>query len=809
MKESGMLKKRVTFVLAIIISLTNLLSGQVLVRVRPAEKESNFSSRESQPSLNFTQQASPTNGANVTSIDQILDKYVQAIGGVAAIKAITSRVMRGTITAPAYKITGTVEVYAKAPNKLLTEIKAPILGTTRTGFDGAVAWEEESGEVKEVPGFTKRDADFYLPLKIRDLYPKMEFKGTEKVGTTEAYRLDAPRGGNPKRWYFAAGTGLLIHTEVRDGQGKLVSSEDFEDYRPVDGIKIPFTTHQLDDGLETVTNLTEVRHNVPIDDAKFRRPAAKKASVVLSPAEQMAAAQLNADTIREVTTTLASREMEGRGMAQPGGERAAKFLAEKFTNLGLKPGGDASTYLQRMKIRIQTPQPDTSFKVGDKVFKFKTDFGIAQPTPMSDAMGASGDLVFVGYAVVSDELKRDDLAGVDVKGKIVMVLSGAPKNVEAVVWEREAAQRVVYGRLIQKGAIGFVVTYEGDMSHFPTAAAAISNRNVTPADPMTKPTTPAARWSIELLADEFHVPPSVLISESAAERILDAKGMSFTKLKQKAEAGDLVSRDLKVQASILPRFKHEEGTSSNVIGVIEGSDAKLNEEAVVFTAHYDAFGIDTEGTIYPGAADNALGVGKLVAIAEVLAKMNPKPRRSIIFIATTGEEYGDLGAEYWLNHSKWPTTKLAADINYDGSILEVWGKLGFLLDFGFSYSELDEVVKGVAVASNIEIVPDPLPEEGFFLRSDHYTFVKRGIPALFLSGGPAQDPQSLIERAQKWQATSYHMPTDTVQPDWNWEGARMAATLGLIIGMRIANQEAMPAWKPDSPYNHPRGTNPR
>lgn len=148
-------------------------------------------------------------------------------------------------------------------------------------------------------------------------------------------------------------------------------------------------------------------------------------------------------------------------------------------------------------------------------------------------------------------------------------------------------------------------------------------------------------------------------------------------------------------------------------------------------------GIDTEGTIYLGAADNALGVGKLVALTEVFAKMNPKPRRSIVFMATTGEEYGDLGAEYWLKHPTWPLEKVSANINYDGSILEVWGKLGFLLDFGFGYSDLNEVIRGVAAASDIEIVPDPVPEEGFFFRSDHYAFIKKGIPALFLTGGLA------------------------------------------------------------------------
>jgi len=549
-------------------------------------------------------------------------------------------------------------------------------------------------------------------------------------------------------------------------------------------------------------NLSGISAQVPVDKAKLEKRVFRNS---LSIAERRAARQLKAATIREVTTALASREMEGRGMAQPGRDRAAKYLGDRFARIGLKPGGDASTYYQQIKLKIETPQPETSFKVGNNVFKFKKDFALANPPSPSELKNVNAPLVFVGYGVVSGELKRDDLAGIDVKGKIVMVLSGKPKNVDAAVWDRESKQRVVFGRLIAKGAAGFVVTYEGEMSRFPVVAAYVSNRSVSLADP-SAPQSSAARWSIELLADEFKVPPSVLISDSTALKIFGTQGQTFAQVKQRAEAGEFVSRDLGLLASISPRIKHEEGTSSNVIGVIEGSDAKLKNEAIVYTAHYDAFGIDTEGTIYPGAADNALGVGKLVAMAEVFARLTPKPRRSIIFIATTGEEYGDLGTEHWLQHPTWPLEKVAANINYDGSILEVWGKLAFILDLGFNHSDLNEVIKKVADASDIVVVPDPVPEEGFFYRSDHYAFIKKGIPALFLSGGPAEDPQVLIARAQKWETTHYHMPTDTVQPDWNWQGARQLAVLGLITGRRIANQESMPAWKADSPYNRPRGT---
>lgn len=215
--------------------------------------------------------------AQTPTIDRILDKYVQFVGGKAAVQAITSRVMKGTISAPALGTNpiGSIEIYAKAPNKELTLISTSVFGNSKIGFNGTAAWNEENGTVKDMPGFSKREADFYLPFKLHEIYPKIEFKGKEKIGSAEAYRLEAPRGGTPKRWYFDAESGSLLRTEVRDAEGKLVSSEDYEDYRAVDGVKIAFTTRRLEGGLEAVIKLTEVKQNVQIDDAKFDKPTTK------------------------------------------------------------------------------------------------------------------------------------------------------------------------------------------------------------------------------------------------------------------------------------------------------------------------------------------------------------------------------------------------------------------------------------------------------------------------------------------------------------------------------------------------------
>ncbi len=509
----------------------------------------------------------------------------------------------------------------------------------------------------------------------------------------------------------------------------------------------------------------------------------------LSSVEQSAASRLNAKTIRDVTTALASREMEGRGTGQAGADRAARYLADKFKKLGLRPAGDNSTYLQAIRFKVEQSLPASSFKAGETVFRFKDDFVVAPPLP-AESKNISGAMALAGYGVVSAEVKRDDLAGIDLKGKVAVVFDGKPKNVDDATWAKVSNQQLIFGRLMSKGAVAFVIVYTGSPARpYSLIASYLARRRVALVDAPQLP---------------FKVPPIIVVGENAAEKLFAASGITYREAKQKAEQGESVSRDLNKQAALSVQVNQGEAASSNVIGLIEGSDAKLKEEALVYTAHYDAYGKDSDGTIYPGAADNAVGVAKMMAIAEAMSKM--KPRRSILFIALTGEEYGLLGAEHWVNHPTWPIEKVAANINFDGIGTDVWGKLGIIIDLGFGHSDLGALIKDVTVAYKIEIAPDPAPEEGFFFRSDHYAFFKRGIPALYLTGGPGGDREAMWMRAGEWLVTHYHMPSDTVQANWDWEGARTLAALGLVAGMRIASRDEMPRWISTSPYNRPRGT---
>jgi hypothetical protein len=518
-----------------------------------------------------------------------------------------------------------------------------------------------------------------------------------------------------------------------------------------------------------------------------------RSAATLTTLEKKAAARIKLETIREVTSTLSSPAFEGRGTGQPGADRAAQYLADRFAKLGLKPAGDNGTYLQAIKFKSAQVSAESSVKIGDAALKHGQDYVLLPPITFDQA-DTSGGLVFAGFGVVSPELKRDDLAGLDLKGKVVMIIGGQPDGVDAAAWKRATNPQARGMNIFGRGAVAMIVGNAGSAAQpFSLIANYLSRRRVSLASEGALP---------------FKIPPVLLASDAAMEKAFAGSDMTYAQTLAKAKAGEAVSRELRKTATLDLRIKRDETTSSNVVGVFEGADAKLKEEAVVFSAHYDAYGIESDGRIFPGAADNALGVGTITSVAEALIKAFPKPaarpRRSIIFLAVTGEEYGLFGSEHWVAHPTWPLEKIAADINFDGIGTEIYGPVKRVVGFGAEHSDLGTIFEEVAAATGNIVTPDPLPEENAFVRSDHYPFVKKGVPALMLLGGPAGDLATWIPRAKQWMEVDYHSPSDTVKPDWDWTGPQTLAQLGMIIGLRVANADAMPAWKATSPFNKPR-----
>ena len=520
-----------------------------------------------------------------------------------------------------------------------------------------------------------------------------------------------------------------------------------------------------------------------------QQPATAPATY-LSPLEQKLVRNLKVETIREVVTALSADEMEGRGTAQPGGDKAAAYIADRFQKLGLKPQGDKNSYFQQIRFKEQQFLPESSLKIGKDTLKLGPDFYFG-PLLNSDK-NLSGALVFVAYGLTLTNPKRNDLAGIDVKGKIVVLMEGPPKNIEKNSWKKVKAHYQVIQNLIALGAAGLILISQPDKEHpYSELSDYLTRRQVDLADAEEMPS---------------FFPPLIYISDAAAEKLFSASGTTFAEARAKADQDGFTPIDLKQSATVTVKLKKAKGVSSNVIGLMEGSDPKLKSEALVFTAHYDAYGVGAENKIYHGAADNALGVAEMIAVAETMSQMDPKPRRSVIFMAVTGEEYGGYGSTYWVDHPTWKIKQVAADLNLDGMGTEVYGPVKVVVGYGSEHSTLGSLLNDVAAALEVKVISDPMPEEKTFYRSDHYFFVRRGIPGLMWMGAPDGAQKIWIDRLRQWEKTDYHQPSDVIKQDWNWDGSKTVALIGLIMGVRVANVEAMPAWLPNSAFNRERGT---
>ncbi|MGH7701541.1 MAG: M20/M25/M40 family metallo-hydrolase, partial [Gemmatimonadales bacterium] len=522
--------------------------------------------------------------------------------------------------------------------------------------------------------------------------------------------------------------------------------------------------------------------------APAQTTALKPPAPAFTAAERAAFARVSEASIRAVTTDLAAPAMEGRGTAQPGGARAAEYLAAWMKRLGLEPLGEGGSYLQPIPFRSALVLAGSSVVAGQDTLRLGADF-VSLAVPAGEQVVLEGPLVFVGYGISSTALGRDDLAGVDLRGGIAVLLRGQPRGVDSTAWQAQSGFAKVLAGLAARGAIAAILVAGGMPAPYAAYADIYGHRRVSVVE-----TGPAGEEP-EL--------PRLLISEAAAGRLWasSAGGSDFAQARTKAESGVPVSRTLGSRATITLKSVIETREGSNVAGVLRGSDPKLRGQAVIYTAHYDAFGVGADGRIYPGAADNALGTAMMLAAAEALTKAPTRPRRSIIFLSVTAEEYGLLGAEYWAGHPQWPLQKIVADLNFDGIGSETYGPVKQVVAFGREYSDLGRVFEQVVAAAGGTVIEDPFPEEGAFYRSDHFAFVKQGVPALMLLGAP-RDP-GWLHRAKAWLNGPYHQPGDSVRTDWDWSGPRTLAGITLVIGLRLANQDAVPAWLPNSPFQRP------
>jgi Zn-dependent M28 family amino/carboxypeptidase len=464
------------------------------------------------------------------------------------------------------------------------------------------------------------------------------------------------------------------------------------------------------------------------------------------------------------------------------------------------------TYFQRVPLVGITPTPTSLVYRKDNQFqslRWKDDI-VAWTKHVADMASIErSELVFVGYGVVAPEFNWDDFKGVDVKGKtIVMLVNDPPVPDPANPSELDpktfgGKAMTYYGRwtykyeiAAQKGAAGALIVHETGPAGY--GFNVVQGKTGEQFDLVT-PDKNMSRAAIE-----------GWITLDSAKKLLKLAGKDFDDLKAQAATRDFKPVPLGITASMLIKNKLRTIDSRNVLGRLEGSDPKLKDEYVVYTAHWDHFGRTPEG-IFHGAEDDALGCAALIEVARAFTKLPAPPRRSILFLAVTAEEQGLLGSQYYTVQPVYPLAKTVADINMDS--WNVHGRTKDLTLVGFGASDLDDYARDAAGEQGRVVHGDAEPEKGFYYRSDHFNFAKEGVPALDPDAGVdyiGKPPEYGKQVRDAWTSTRYHTPKDVVMPDWDLSGAREDLVVLFAVGYRVAQADKIPEWKPGNEFRAKR-----
>jgi len=526
-------------------------------------------------------------------------------------------------------------------------------------------------------------------------------------------------------------------------------------------------------------------------------------------------AALNAITVDGLMShikTLSSDEFEGRAPASPGEDLSINYIADQFKKLGVAPGNTDGTYFQKVPlVGITTNQSaELKIKAGAKgmTLRFGDDF-VARTMRVVDRTSFDADMVFVGYGVVAPEYKWDDYKGVDVRGKVLIMLVSDPpvpdpKNPGRLDPKMFGGRAMTYyGRwtykyeiAAEKGAAGVLIVHETGPAAYPWSVPK-GSFTIEASDLVSKDNN-MSRVNVE-----------GWITDGKARELFAATGKDFDALKRAALQRDFKPVDLGAHASLTIENTIRRVESKNVVAKLEGSDPKLKDEYVIYTAHWDHLGIglpDAKGDkIYNGALDNATGTGGLIEIARAFKALPRPPRRSILFLSVTAEEKGLIGSKYYAENPIYPLEKTAAAINMDG--LNQWGPTRDITVIGLGNSTLDDVLRQAAAEKGRVLRPDPEPEKGYYYRSDHFNFAKQGVPALDPSDGidfigkPKGWGQ---QKRDEYTANDYHKPSDEIKPEWNLSGAVEDLRLLMTVGYRVANTAKYPEWKPGNEFKAKR-----
>ncbi|GLR48740.1 M20/M25/M40 family metallo-hydrolase [Sphingomonas astaxanthinifaciens] len=496
------------------------------------------------------------------------------------------------------------------------------------------------------------------------------------------------------------------------------------------------------------------------------------------------APQAQADRVHATVQFLADDLLEGRGTGKRGHEVAAAYVASRFRALGLQPAGENGSWYQRVPFRRATIDGTPSFTLTlNGKSEALTDKEMAvRPSVTEQVRNLSAPLVYVGFGLRDPKLKLDDYAGLDVRGKIVITLGGTPPGLPSDIAAHLSSRK----------------------AEMAAAAGAIGILDITNGNAGTRPVTD---W-IDKEGRAGSTPQGLrvrgIIARSLAERLFAASPQPLAAVMAARAAGKpLPGFALGSSVAMQVKSAWSDFTSPEVVGKMEGSDPRLKAEHVVLMGHLDHLGIKEdakpgEDNIYNGALDNAAGVATMLEAAERFVASGQKPKRSLLFIANTGEELGLLGASYWAAHPTVPVESVTAGIDLDMPL-----PLYDFTDvtaFGAEHSTIADAVAKAGRTMGVSVGPDPMPEQGIFVRSDHYPLVLRGIPAILMFTGHANGGKP------KWDAFfagAYHRLNDDLNQDINWGALARYGELNYRIARELADSPQRATWKKGDYFARP------
>jgi Zn-dependent M28 family amino/carboxypeptidase len=522
--------------------------------------------------------------------------------------------------------------------------------------------------------------------------------------------------------------------------------------------------------------------------------AAKREAVsVRLPSAAFAAMEtINPDHIRWHVRYLSHDLLEGRGTGQRGGDIAAEYIATQFGEYGLKPAGDNGSFLQKVPLVGISTQPETQFSLlprqGAAMNLKPLDEYVAYDRTQQTQSDVDAEIVYVGYGIEAPEYNWDDYKGADVRGKVLLMLVNEPPSDDPKFFKGNAL--TYYGRwtykyeeAARKGAVGVILIHREDMASYPWEVVRNSNSGEHSSLKLEGPALKVASW----------------VQLDVAKKLAAACGMDLEKMMAEAQSRDFhpVNLGAKLKAHMVSKVREFE--SNNVVAILTGSDRNLKDEAVMYTAHYDHFGIrpDMAGdNIFNGAADNATGCGILLELARVFGAARERPGRSLIFAAVTAEEQGLLGSEYLGKHPPVAAGKIALDLNYDD--VQPIGAPEEVEVTGAERTSFYPWVQATAKEFRLAIRPDALPQAGHFYRSDHFSLARVGIPAFSINEGvkfKGHDAAWGVERNKEYIEKHYHQPSDEYHPEMDFVGDAAMARFGFALGWEAASLTRLIGWQ--------------